>query len=366
MKELLDMFLTFARIGGFTFGGGYAMLPMLQKEVVNGRHWATDEELMDYYAIGQCTPGIIAVNTATFVGYKNRGIPGAIAATLGVIAPSLVIIMIIAAFISNFIELSFVSSAFAGIRACVCVLIGSAVVKLAKKSLVDKGAIAIAAVVFVLSLFTSVSPALLVVVAGAEGRKGGEEMMLILELCFRFFCCGLFAIGGGLATLPFLYNISKETGWYTFNDISNMIAVSESTPGPMGVNMATYVGFHIKGILGGLAAPLSLVLPSVIIIVIISKILDKFKSSSIVQNALYGLRAASTALIAAAGIGVAKIAFLHVGEDGSLAFSELFSIINWKAIVLSLAIWYGLVKWKKHPILYIVVAAVAGIVFQFH
>ena len=100
-------------------------------------------------------------------------------------------------------------------------------------------------------------------------------MMLILELCFRFFCCGLFAIGGGLATLPFLYNISKETGWYTFNDISNMIAVSESTPGPMGVNMATYVGFHIKGILGGLAAPLSLVLPSVIIIVIISKILDK-------------------------------------------------------------------------------------------
>ena len=163
-------------------------------------------------------------------------------------------------------------------------------------------------------------------------------MMLMLELGFRFFCCGLFAIGGGLATLPFLYNISKETGWYTFSDISNMIAVSESTPGPMGVNMATYVGFHIKGILGGLAAPLSLVLPSVIIIVIISKILDKFKSSSIVQNALYGLRAASTALIAAAGIGVAKIAFLHVGEDGSLAFSELFSIINWKAIVLSLAI----------------------------
>ena len=145
-----------------------------------------------------------------------------------------------------------------------------------------------------------------------------------------------------------------------------MIAVSESTPGPMGVNMATYVGFHIKGILGGLAAPLSLVLPSVIIIVIISKILDKFKSSSIVQNALYGLRAASTALIAAAGIGVAKIAFLHVGEDGSLVLSKLFSIINWKAIVLALAIWYGLVKWKKHPILYIVVAAVAGIVFQFH
>lgn len=191
-------------------------------------------------------------------------------------------------------------------------------------------------------------------------------MMILIRLFFEFFKAGLFAIGGGMATLPFLYNISDKTGWFTYGQLADMVAISESTPGPMGVNMATYVGFHIKGILGGLAAPLSLVLPSVIIIVIISKILDKFKSSSIVQNALYGLRAASTALIAAAGIGVAKIAFLHVGEDGSLAFSELFSIINWKAIVLALAIWYGLVKWKKHPILYIVVAAVAGIVFQFH
>lgn len=191
-------------------------------------------------------------------------------------------------------------------------------------------------------------------------------MMILIRLFFEFFKAGLFAIGGGMATLPFLYNISDKTGWFTYGQLADMVAISESTPGPMGVNMATYVGFHIKGILGGLAAPLSLVLPSVIIIVIISKILDKFKSSSIVQNALYGLRAASTALIAAAGIGVAKIAFLHVGEDGSLVLSKLFSIINWKAIVLALAIWYGLVKWKKHPILYIVAAAVTGIVFQFH
>lgn len=191
-------------------------------------------------------------------------------------------------------------------------------------------------------------------------------MMILIRLFFEFFKAGLFAIGGGMATLPFLYNISDKTGWFTYGQLADMVAISESTPGPMGVNMATYVGFHIKGILGGLAAPLSLVLPSVIIIIIISKILDRFKASAIVQNALYGLRAASTALIAAAGIGVAKIAFLHVGEDGSLVLSKLFSIINWKAIVLALAIWYGLVKWKKHPIFYIVAAAVIGIVFQFH
>ena len=129
---LLDLFLTFARIGGFTFGGGYAMLPMLQREVVEKRGWCTDEELMDYYAIGQCTPGIIAVNTATFVGQKTRGAAGGIMATLGVVAPSLVIITVIAAFIQNFADLAIVQNAFAGIRVCVCVLILNAVLKLLK------------------------------------------------------------------------------------------------------------------------------------------------------------------------------------------------------------------------------------------
>ena len=179
MRELWDLFVVFARIGGFTFGGGYAMQPMLEKEVVNGRHWADEEELMDYYAIGQCTPGIIAINTATFIGYKIRGIPGAIAATLGVIAPSLVIITIIAAFITNFMELQLVKSAFAGVRACVCVLVFTAVVKLTKKALADRAAIALFLIVLALSLFTGVSPVILVVAAGAAGiflkRKEGEK-----------------------------------------------------------------------------------------------------------------------------------------------------------------------------------------------
>lgn len=132
---------------------------------------------MDYYAIGQCTPGIIAINTATFIGYKVKGIPGAIFATIGVVAPSLVIITVIAAFISNFIELTFVKSAFAGIRACVCVLILNAVVKLAKKALVDWITIVLFLVVLALSLFTSISPALLVVAAGLVGilLKGKKE-----------------------------------------------------------------------------------------------------------------------------------------------------------------------------------------------
>ena len=179
MNEYLDLFLTFARIGGFTFGGGYAMLPMLQKEVVEARHWATEDELMDYYAIGQCTPGIIAVNTATFVGYKTKGIFGGIVATLGVIAPSMVIITLIAAFIQGFADIPAVAHAFSGIRACVCVLIFNAVLKLGKKSLINKTAAAIFIVILALALFTDITPALLVVIAGIfgflYGKKGGVK-----------------------------------------------------------------------------------------------------------------------------------------------------------------------------------------------
>lgn len=182
MKELVNLFMAFARIGAFTFGGGYAMLPMLQKEIVEKNHWATEDEIMDYYAIGQCTPGIIAVNTATFVGYKNKGIPGAIAATLGMIAPSIVIITIIAAFLQNFADLAIVKHAFNGIRACVCVLILNAVSKLAQKSVVDKICLAICIAVLVLSIFTPLSPALIVILAGfaglivkRTGLPGGEK-----------------------------------------------------------------------------------------------------------------------------------------------------------------------------------------------
>ena len=169
MKEYLDLFLTFARIGGLTFGGGYAMLPMLQQEVVDRRGWATNEELMDYYAIGQCTPGVIAVNTATFVGNKTKGTLGGIFATLGVVFPSLVIITIIAAFIRNFAELEVVKNAFAGIRVCVFVLILNAVVKLGKSSIKDAVTVGIFLAVLLGAVLVDASPIVFVLLAGIAG-----------------------------------------------------------------------------------------------------------------------------------------------------------------------------------------------------
>ena len=177
MKELLQLFLAFAKVGLFTFGGGYAMLPILQREIVEKRQWATSEELMDYYAIGQCTPGIIAVNTATFIGGKRKGVPGSLATTLGVVAPSIVIITIIAAFVQNFQHIEAVQWAFEGIRAAVVALIASAVLKLGKKTLVDFGAVAIFLIVTALAVLTDLSPAIFVVAAGAAGLllKGGVK-----------------------------------------------------------------------------------------------------------------------------------------------------------------------------------------------
>lgn len=169
MNIYLDLFLTFAKVGVMTFGGGYAMLPILQREVVEQKHWATDEELMDYYAIGQCTPGVIAVNTSTFIGKKYKGVLGGIVSTLGVVFPSLVIITLIAAVLSNFADLPVVQNAFAGIRICVCVFIFNAVVKLWKSAVKDIPTILIFLVVLLGSIFLDLSPIIYVLCAGILG-----------------------------------------------------------------------------------------------------------------------------------------------------------------------------------------------------
>lgn len=169
MTGLWELFWVYAKIGVMTFGGGYAMLPILQREIVENRGWATDGELADYYAIGQCTPGIIAVNTATFVGHKRRGVAGGVAATLGLVFPSLVIITVLAGLITNFSDIPAVQNAFAGIRVCVSVLIFNAVFKLWKGAVSGRITFLIFLAVAVLSYFFKVSPVILVVAAAVIG-----------------------------------------------------------------------------------------------------------------------------------------------------------------------------------------------------
>ena len=194
--------------------------------------------------------------------------------------------------------------------------------------------------------------------------------MIYLQLFYEFFKTGLFAVGGGMATIPFLYDISDKTGWFTRQDLANMIAVGESTPGPIGVNMATYVGFVTglnqggipQAILGAVTATLGLVLPSLAVILMVAAVLKSFRNNPYVDRAFYGLRPASTGLIAAAGLGVAVTNLLHTEAGLSL------NAVNWKGWLLAAVLWLltnkvGKTK-KLHPIVFIGASALVGIVFS--
>lgn len=192
--------------------------------------------------------------------------------------------------------------------------------------------------------------------------------MLYLRLFWEFFKTGLFAIGGGMATIPFLYDISDATGWFSSNDLANMIAVSESTPGPIGVNMATYVGFvtgmNGNGVVGAIAgavvATVGLITPCIVVILVIAAILKSFRGNCYVNHAFYGLRPASTGLIAAAGLSVIMTNLFQEGMTG-------FAAVNWKGWILAAVLWLLTNKVKKtkglHPIVFIGLAALAGVVF---
>ncbi len=180
-------------------------------------------------------------------------------------------------------------------------------------------------------------------------------MMIYLTMIYEFFKVGLFSVGGGLATLPFLFDISKRYPWFTASELTNMIAVSESTPGPIGVNMATYTGFKAAGILGGVVTTLSLVLPSIIVILIVARILEKFKDSLIVKDIFYGLRAAVAGLIA---VSVVNVLVQNLAVPQS---ADLIATIDLRKIILFGLLLFGVFKFKKHPLLYIGIGALAGV-----
>lgn len=192
-------------------------------------------------------------------------------------------------------------------------------------------------------------------------------MLTLLRLFWEFLKIGLFAVGGGMATLPFLYDLSDKTGWFSYAQIADMLAVSESTPGPIGINMATYVGYEVGGIAGALLATLGTILPGVVIVLIIVRFLEKFRGNRYVDAAFYGLRPASAALIAAAGISVVEVALLNTSLYESTG--RLGDLFSWKAIILAAVIWVltNLIKPTKklHPVIYIAASAVLGIAFNF-
>lgn len=188
-------------------------------------------------------------------------------------------------------------------------------------------------------------------------------MNILLALFYEFFKTGLFAVGGGLATLPFLYDIARRYDWLPIEMLPDMIAISESTPGPIGVNMATYAGYNAYGVIGAVLATFALVLPSVIVIILIAKFLRKFNENPLVQSAFSGLRPAVTGLIAAAGWQVFTLSLFNL--DLFAHTKAFLDLINLKAVILFVLLFYLIRKFNKHPIFYIAGAAVIGILFKF-
>lgn len=192
-------------------------------------------------------------------------------------------------------------------------------------------------------------------------------MMILLQLFWEFLKIGLFSVGGGMATLPFLYDLSDSTGWFTYAQLADMLAVSESTPGPVGINMATYVGYTVGGFGGAVLATLGTILPGTVIVLIIASMLDKFRGNKYVDAAFYALRPASTGLIAAAGVSVVGIALLNT--ELYAVTGKLTDLVSIRAVILAVALWVltNVVKPTKklHPVVFIAVSAVVGIVFSF-
>lgn len=485
--ELLQLYLIFFKLGIVNFGGGYALFPLLEREFVIKRRWTTNQELTDYYAVGQCTPGAFAVNISTFIGIKRKGILGGIIATLGFISPAFIIIFIIASLLTNFESNPYVLNALAGIRVCVFFLIVYAISKLFKTSIKDKASLILALTIAVCAISIKAIPLYVYVIVAAifgliaslikEKRKIKEKeetkelpkekikkdhkpflksalyafigflvgisfglfglisflfiknkkyregvcssivlwliflfgilvkifykTPLVFTVFFQFFKVGALAFGGGLATIPFLNELSLTTNWFSLTDLANMLAVSESTPGAMGINMSTYVGYtvfnnHLNNLglafLGSMMSTLGLVTPSIIVIFFISLFLAKFKNNKYVEWIFYGLRAASIGLIFAAVYSVLKVSIFHqyvndandtvdsLKYSFNLAFGSINNIgdffkgivifiktlINFKALGLGICFGLGIFGFKKHPILYIALGAFVGICFNMY
>lgn len=186
--------------------------------------------------------------------------------------------------------------------------------------------------------------------------------MLYLRLFYEFFKAGLFAIGGGLATLPFLKKIGETTGWYTQAQLANMIAISESTPGPIGVNMATYVGYESGGVLGSIVATIGLITPSIIVIMIVSSFLKKYQENKYVQAVFYGLRAASVALIAASLVSVVEMSLLNIElYEATHSILDMFNFLN---ILIAIVLFFAIKKYNAHPAVYLLISAILGILLK--
>ena len=363
MNILLDLFGSFAKVGLFTFGGGYAMIALIESTCVEKKKWITHDEMMNITVIAESTPGPIAINCATYVGYKQKGFAGALIATIGMILPSFCIIFTISKFLDHFLEITWIAYAFQGIKIAVGILILDAAVKMLQK--MQKKPMPLT---FMLCAFAAM---FLINIHPDDGCRPdqprhlhGEKIscegrcreMILLELFIGFLRVGCFAFGGAYGAIPLIRDVVLSYGWLDEEMLTYMIAVSESTPGPIMVNLATYVGSSQAGIPGALIATIAVVLPSFIIILLVTALLKTVLKNPYVQAVLRGLKPSMIGIILATGV--------YMIIRNGIVIQEKVILIRPLILTLMLAlIYFGSRKISKNgisPIMLICISAIAG------
>ena len=342
-QVLRRLFFSTLYLSAFTFGGGYVIVTLLKKKFVDECHWIEEDEMLDLVAIAQSAPGAIAVNGAIVVGYKLAGMLGAAVAIVATILPPFVIISVISVFYEAFRDNFLVSQMLTGMQAGVGAVIASVVWQMCRHLLFrgergagdpgcgrgGRGA----------------HP------AGPAAEKGGGPM-IYLQLFWSFLQIGLFSFGGGYAAIPLIQGqIVDQHGWLSMPEFTDLVTISQMTPGPIAINSATFVGIKIAGLAGALVATLGCILPSCIIVTLIARLYLKYRSMALLQGVLGSLRPAVIALIASAGISILITAFWG---DAVIAFAAT----NWVMVLIFALCVFLLLKCKLDPILVMVLAGV--------
>ena len=406
LRLLWELYSTLFKIGLCTFGGGIAMLPVLDRELAQKRKWTTSEELLDWFAIGQSTPGIIAVNVSTFIGNKLAGTIGGIIGTLGMITPSIIVISIIARFISNFAHIPWVQTALTGINISVAALLTHAVWKFATKAVKNFFGFVLFVLSFIAIYFFNVSTVWIIVVSVAigvltgafqkqyplkpvltgiliaaiaiialnyginalKGFASGETVVAITEgqkiplyqLFFIFMYVGLITIGGGLVAITVMQQLLVEKFALIGIDMFyNMVAVSESTPGPIMVNLATYIGSVKEGVPGATIATAAVILPAFLTVIVLMALLKKLIGNGVFQATLSSLKACVTGIVLATGAYMILINCIGSVNNFSVDYSAIIMTVALGAVYF---VSKKIIRNGISPIILICIAGIAGII----
>ena len=378
MKLICSLFITFLKIGAFTFGGGYAMIALLENEFVEKKKWLEKSEFLDMVAVAESTPGPVAINSATYIGYKIAGFAGATMSTLAVCIPSFFIIYGISLFFDQFLSLRWVSCAFRGIQVCVIYLILTAGLKMLKSidknntkldaSHVGHGFHALlldhSSFVFLCVLHPDLRRGRACCFLSAKNpERRWENVMIYLRLFLNFLMIGALSFGGGYGMVSLVRETVLSNGWLTENEFLNFIAVSESTPGPLAVNMATFIGSTQGGILGSFVATLGVVLPSFLIILLIASALKNLMKYAPVNAFLSGDRPCVVAMILATALSMALSTLFGLTDLQAGFAPDLRSIAVFAMLGATHLICKKIRKTAPSPILMILFSAGLGILF---